>query len=260
MLLYSIFLGLAGLAVGSFLNVVIDRLPLRQSLMQPPSHCPACRRRLSVSDLIPVFSYLLLRGRCRTCNASIPMRILWVELATGVAFGLATWFLGLVPELAVVLFYFCVLLAIGVIDLEHGLILNALVYPAIIAAVAFSLAITLGDYKLSVVPEIASSAIGMGTGFVLFFLIAVLSRGGMGWGDVKMAAFMGAMLGFPSVIVAIFLAILSGGLSAVFLLVARLKGRKQTVPFGPFLAMGAFAALLWGQVIWDWYLRLFGLT
>ena len=260
MLFYSIYLGLAGLCVGSFLNVVIDRLPLRQSLMQPPSHCPACRRRLSVSDLIPVFSYLWLRGRCRTCHASIPVRILWVELVTGIAFGLSAWFMGLTPELAVVLFYFSLLLAIAVIDLEHGLILNVLVYPATIAAVAFSLAITLGDYKLAVVPEIAQAAIGFGTGFVLFFLIAVVSRGGMGWGDVKMAAFMGAMLGFPSVVVGIFLAILAGGLSAIFLLLARLKGRKQTVPFGPFLAMGAFAALLWGQMLWDWYLRLFGLT
>jgi leader peptidase (prepilin peptidase)/N-methyltransferase len=215
---------------------------------------------LSVVDLIPVASYLWLRGRCRTCGAKIPQRILWVELATGAAFGLLSWYVGLEPALAVVLFYFCLLLVIGVIDLEQGLILNILVYPGMVVALALGAVAALTSLDLSVVPTLGSAALGGGIGLVLFLLIVILSRGGMGLGDVKMAALLGLFLGFPLVFVGIFLAIFSGGLVAILLLLVRLKGRKQTVPFGPFLALGGFVALLWGPPILDWYLRLFGLT
>ncbi len=257
--LIPVFFALFGLVIGSFLNVVIDRLPAGQSLVSPPSHCPACGRRLGPFDLIPVVSYLWLRGRCRDCGARIPARILWVELVTGLAFGLLTWLLGLTPELAVALWYFCLLLALAVIDLEQGLLLNAIIYPAIVLALVLSAALTISGYNLEIVPTLGRAAIGGGFGLVTFLLIAILSRGGMGWGDVKMAALLGVMLGFPMVMVGIFLGIISGGLVAVILMLARLKGRKQTVPFGPFLALGAFAALLWGQPMLDWYLRLFGI-
>jgi leader peptidase (prepilin peptidase) / N-methyltransferase len=228
-------------------------------MISPPSHCPGCARRLGVSDLIPVISYLALKGRCRTCGARIPMRVLWVEMATGTAFGILAWYFGPTQALAAVLFYFCLLLAISIIDMEHSLILNVLVFPGMVIAMILSALATFTNI-VDFAPSLAGSGIGGAVGFGLFLLIALLSRGGMGLGDVKMAAFLGMMLGFPLVLVGIFMAIISGGLVAITLLITRKKGRKQAVPFGPFLALGGFAALLWGLPILDWYLRLFGLT
>ena len=247
---------LFGLVVGSFLNVVIDRLPAGQSLAAPPSHCPACRKRLSAADLIPVLSYGLLGGKCRYCKAPIPARLPIVEAATAIVFGLLFLRFGLSPGLFISLFYFCLLLVIAVIDLDRQLILNWLVYPAAPIAVGLSLF----AYKLDMVPDIEHAAIGCAIGFVLFLLIALLSRGGMGLGDVKMAALMGIMLGYPNVLVAVFVAIIAGGLTAIALLATRKKGRKQAIPFGPFLAFGTMLALLWGAPVWEWYTRLVGLT
>jgi leader peptidase (prepilin peptidase) / N-methyltransferase len=259
MLIVSVVLFvLIGLVIGSFLNVVIDRLPAGQSLAFPPSHCPSCQRRLTKVDLIPVVSYLRLKGRCRVCASPIPARIFWVELTTGLAFGLLYLYLGLSPELGVSLFYYCLLVVIAVIDIEKGLILNWLVYPGMVVALICSIFATQLAGDQVVVPSLARAAIGGGAGFILFLLIVLLSRGGMGIGDIEMAAFMGIMLGFPYILVGIFLAIVIGGLVAVGLLVTGVKGRKQTVPFGPFLAAGAFLALLWGPTFLNWYLRLFG--
>ena len=245
---------LVGLVIGSFLNVVIDRLPNRQSIVvNPPSHCPACQQRLQVKDLIPVLSYAWLRGRCRYCQTRIPIRLLLVELATGAAFGLLYWYFKLSPELAVALYYFCLLLVIAIIDLERQLILNWLAYPAIVIALGLSIFAS----PQALAPAISDAAIGGVIGFGVFLLIALLSRGGLGWGDVKMAALMGIMLGWRSALVAFFLAIIAGGLTAIALLATHTRGRKQAIPFGPFLALGAMLALLWGSTIWGWYTGLF---
>lgn len=240
-----------GLVAGSFMNVVIDRLPAGQSLVRPPSHCPTCKKRLTVADLIPVLSYGLLGGHCRYCKAPIPIRVPLVEAATGLTFGLLYMRFGLSPQLVVALFYFCLLLVIAVIDMDHQLILNRLVYPAALIATALSLT----AYRLDIVPDIEHAAIGCAIGLVLFLIIAILSRGGMGLGDVKMAALMGIILGYPAVLVAIFLAIAAGGLIAITLLATKIKGRKQGIPFGPFLALGTMLALIWGDTIWAWYAR-----
>jgi leader peptidase (prepilin peptidase)/N-methyltransferase len=252
-----------GLLVGSFLNVVIDRLPAGLSLAYPPSHCSSCNKRLAVKDLIPVLSYTLLKGRCRYCGERITLRIPLVEAFSAMAFALLFIYLRLTPALALAIFYFCLLLVIAVIDLEHQLILNWLVYPAAIIAIIISIIGTrLGFaqgmvhvWEHIVIPRISQAGIGFAIGFGIFLLIAVLSRGGMGIGDVKMAALMGIMLGYPSVLVAIFLAIMAGGIVAIVLLAARKKGRKQGIPFGPFLALGTMLALIWGSSIWGWYTR-----
>jgi leader peptidase (prepilin peptidase)/N-methyltransferase len=156
------------------------------------------------------------------------------------------------------LVYFCLLLVIFVIDFDHQLILNRLVYPAMAVALVMSILHTWAGFDLNAiafVPDLKHAAIGCGIGLVLFLLIVVFSRGGMGLGDVKMAALMGLMLGYPSVLVAIFLAIIAGGIIAIVLLVARKKGRKQAIPFGPFLALGTMLAMIWGNAIWGWYTR-----
>ena len=126
----TIVFALFGIAVGSFLNLCIDRLPTGRSLLYPPSHCDACQHRLSVKDLIPIFSYLWLHRRCRYCQAAIPQRVFWVEVGSGLLFALLYWYYGLSIELAVTAFYCCLFMVLGVIDLEHRLILNKITYPA----------------------------------------------------------------------------------------------------------------------------------
>jgi len=258
---------LLGIAVGSFLNVCIDRLPTGESLVFPASRCASCHHRLAIKDLIPVFSYLWLRGRCRHCQTPIPRRLLWVEIGTGILFGYLYWHYGLSAELAVAAGYCCLFLILMVIDLEHGLILNKVVYPSM--AVALIISIFLPPSKvvypdgavallLSSLPEpgIAQAAIGGGIGLFLFLLIVIISRGGMGWGDVKMAALIGIVTGYL-VFVALFLAVILGGLVAVGLLLFKLRKRKEGIPFAPYLSLGAMITLLFGKSILNWYLGLF---
>jgi len=258
---------LLGIAMGSFLNVCIDRLPTGESLVFPASRCASCHHRLAIKDLIPIFSYLWLHGRCRYCQAPIPRRLLWVEIGTGILFGYLYWHYGLSAELAVAAVYCCLFLILMVIDLEHGLILNKVAYPSI--AVALVISIFLPPSKvaypdgavallLGSLPElgIVQAAIGGGIGLFLFLLIVIISRGGMGWGDVKMAALIGIITGYL-VFVALFLAVILGGLVAVVLLLFKLKKRKEGIPFAPYLSFGAMITLLFGKSMLNWYLGLF---
>ena len=250
-----ILFAILGLVVGSFLNVCIDRLPQNKSIAFPPSHCEACQHKLAARDLIPVFSYLRLRGRCRYCQASIPRKLMWVELATAVIFALLYWHYGLSAELGVLIFYSCLFIVIFVIDLEHSLILNKVVYPGMIVALLLSL-YPWPWFSESLGMRVAYAALGGAIGFVIFLLIALVSRGGMGWGDVKLAALIGLATGFPMVFVAIIMAAILGGIVAVALMIAKKRGRREMIPFGPFLAVAAMVTLLWGSYILDWYLGL----
>jgi len=254
-ILLIIISAILGLAVGSFLNVCIDRLPQNKSIAFPPSHCEACQHKLAAKDLIPVFSYLRLRGCCRYCQVSVPRRLFWVELATGVVFALLAWHYGLSPALGIMAFYACLFIVIFVIDLEHGLILNKVVYPSLVVALLLAL-LPRPWLTQWIVTGIANAAIGGAIGFALFLLIAIVSRGGMGWGDVKLAALIGLAAGFPLVFLAIIMAAILGGIVAVAMVIAKKKQRRQTIPFGPFLAVAAMITLLWGSNIMNWYLGL----
>jgi len=244
-----IFSGLLGLIIGSFLNVCIDRLPANKSLIYPPSHCDTCQHPIQFLDNIPIVSYLWLRGKCRYCGAKIPQRILWVELSTGILFAFLFWRYELTWEFPLIAFYSCILLVLAFIDLQHKLILNVIVYPA--AIIAFIVGFFIPDF------DVYKGVLGGAIGFAILMLPALISRRGMGWGDVKMAGLIGLMTGYPRVIAGLFLGILSGGLIAITLLIFRKKSRKDAIPFGPFLALGAFIALIYGQEIIDWYLSLF---
>jgi leader peptidase (prepilin peptidase)/N-methyltransferase len=252
-IIWMVLFVLLGMTIGSFLNVCIDRLPSHQSLVFPASHCTSCQRRLSVKELIPVFSYIWLRGRCRYCQAPIPRRLLWVEIGTGAIFAFLYWYYGFSIELGVVAFYFCLFLIILVIDFEHHLILNKVIYPSVVVALALSIFLP----ELDSVPSIASAAAGGAVGLGLFLLIIIVSRGGMGWGDVKMAALIGLVTGFPLIFVTILLAVILGGLVAWILILLKIKSRKQSIPFGPFLSLATMATLLWGSDILNWYLSFF---
>ena len=205
---------LLGLAIGSFLNVCIDRLPASQSIIRLPSHCNSCNQTLMVRDLVPLFSYLWLRGRCRYCSARIPIRLPIVELATCFLFAFLTWHYGLSPQLAMALVYACIFLIIFVIDLEQGLILNAVAYPGMALAFVFSFFWSWPD---TIWPDIGvlSALLGGAVGFSFMLLPYLISRGGMGGGDVMLAALIGLVTGFPLVFVALLLGILSGGLLAI---------------------------------------------
>ena len=243
-----------GLAVGSFLNVCIDRLPKKESIVKGRSHCDSCGRLLSPAELVPVASYLILKGRCRTCRARIPARVMVIEGVTGALFGVLVGVYGVTPVTTVLAIYGCILLVVFIIDLDHKLILNVVVYPSIILALVVA-AIVSPPWLGGIGPiPLVNSLLGAATGFGLLFIIALLARGGMGWGDVKFAAFMGAATGFPLVIVALFLGIVAGGVAGIFLLASGKKGRKQGIPFGPFLTIGTMAAMLWGQPMLMWYL------
>jgi leader peptidase (prepilin peptidase)/N-methyltransferase len=178
-----------------------------------------------------------------------------VELATGLIFALLYWHYRLSPELGVMIFYACLFIIISVIDLEHGLILNKVLYPSMVIALLLSL------YPLPWLPEsigirVASAALGGAIGFAILFLIALVSRGGMGWGDVKLAALIGLATGFPLVFLSIIMGAIIGGIVAVALVIAKKRTRRETIPFGPFLALAAMITLLWGNNILEWYLRL----
>lgn len=247
-LLAAIF-AVGGAAVGSFLNVCIDRLPAGGSIIRPPSFCDSCQRRIPRRELIPLLSFLWLRRRCSQCGASIPWRVFWVETATGLSFALLYWHFGLTAELAVALFYFSLFIVIFVIDLEHQLILNRIVYPA--TAIALIINIFIPE------PGFLNGLLGGGVGFAVLLAPALIFRGGMGWGDVKMAGLIGLVVGWPQVLVAVVGGIVVGGLVAALLLLLRLKGRKDAIPFGPFLSLTAMVTIVYGQELLDWYLGLF---
>ena len=255
-----IFYVLLGAAIGSFLNVCIDRLPRQQSIWQPPSHCPDCGRGLGPLELIPVVSYLALRGRCRTCGAAIPRRVLVVEVFTALLFAVLWGYYGPGSLLVVATVYTCILVVVFFIDLEHRLVLNRVVYPSAALALVLSLLATVpGDPLLltPTVPTLFSALAGGAVGFVAIYLPAWLSRGGMGAGDVKLAAFLGLALGLPAVLAGLFLGFAAGGLVAAFLLITKLRGRRDPVPYAPFLAAGGWLAILYGNQMMAWYLARF---
>lgn len=248
---------LLGLAIGSFLNVCIDRLPGGRSIISPPSQCDQCGRRLSAPDLAPIISYLWLRGRCRYCRAALPKRLVMVEAACGALLGGLYLFFGLEPEFGVAALWACVFIVVFVIDLEQGLVLNVIVYPGM--AVALALAGTVdvpwmqGAGGMDRWPQIAIAGLGGGVGLLFFLVVAVaaevvLGKEGLGWGDVKLAALIGLVCGFPMVVFVIVLG------AAIGLVMALLMGRLktgQTIPFGSALAVASLAAILAGKAIVD---------
>jgi leader peptidase (prepilin peptidase)/N-methyltransferase len=240
---------LFGFAVGSFLNVLIARLPEGRSIVRPGSACPRCGAPIAWFDNIPVMSWLLLGARCRQCREPISWRYPAVEALTAMLFALAFLRRGWGPDLPVVLALIAALIAITGIDLDHQIIPDVITLPGI--ATGFLLALLPGGLSW------LDSLIGMLAGGGIFFLIILASRGGMGGGDMKLGAMLGAFLGWKLALVGFMIAALAGGVFAILLLALGRKGRKDAVPFGPFLALGGLLSLLWGGDILAWYLGAF---
>lgn len=235
-----------GAALGSFLNVCIYRIPEEESVVFPPSHCLGCGNRLLARDLIPIFSFVFLRGRCRHCQARISWQYPLVELATGLLFVLVWLSTGYSWATLAGWVFVAVLLTVTVIDLRHMIIPDQILLAGILMGLPFLFLNSRWDMLWGIAAGLAAGA------FML--AIAVVSRGGMGGGDIKLAAFMGLFLGPQMVGLALFLAFLVGGLIGIGLLVTGKKGRKDAVPFGPYLALGGVLALLQGADIINWYL------
>jgi leader peptidase (prepilin peptidase)/N-methyltransferase len=240
-----------GLVIGSFLNVVIVRLPEGRSIWRPRSSCPGCGTPIAWHDNIPLLSFAILRGRCRTCGRAIALRYPLVEAATGALFALSYLVFGPTPDFLVAAVFLAALVAITGIDLAHQIIPDVITLPGILAGVVATLATSRVSWLESLVGIVVCGGI--------FFVIILASRGGMGGGDMKLGAMLGAFLGWKLGLLALMLGVLAGGAVALCLLVLGRKGRKEAIPFGPFLALGGAITMLWGETILSWYLDRFPL-
>ncbi len=241
--------GLLGLVVGSFLNVLIHRVPLRQSVVWPASRCPVCAEAIRPKENVPLLSYLLLRGRCGSCKGRISARYPAVEALTGLLFAAATHKFGVGYELLSALVLIAVLIALAGIDLEHRLLPNVVTGPAALAGFALSVLESPDGWWLYLLSAFAMAA--------ALFALAIVYPGGMGMGDVKMGGMLGAFLG-PYAALAVFLGSLVGALTGGLLIVAGKMQPRQALPFGVFMAFGGLVTLFVGPELWNFYLDLFG--
>lgn len=246
-------LGAFGLIVGSFLNVCIHRLPRNESLVWPGSHCPSCGKPIRWFDNVPVLSYALLAGRCRQCRTRIPLKYPLVELATLGLFLAHYWALGWQPLLAVRLLFSAALVVLFVIDLEHQILPNRITLPGVAAGLLASVFFE---------PGWRDSLLGILLGGGLLLAIAeayfrVRREEGLGLGDVKMLAMVGAFLGWPQVLVTLVLSSVAGSLVGIALVVAGRGTMKYALPYGTFLALGAAASSLMGDTIVAWYVSFY---
>ncbi len=246
--------GLLGLLIGSFLNVVIHRVPQRVSVVRPRSSCPECGAAISNRDNIPVLSWVLLRGRCRHCAHPIPVRYPLVEVATAVLFAVTAVRIGAEWELPAYLLFTAVLIAVTVIDLQHFIVPNRIVFPTLYVSVPLLAlaALLAGEWS-----PLWTALIGALIGGVSLFVIHFVYPRGMGMGDVKLALVLGLYLGWlgiDHVVLGLFLGFLLGAVIGLGLIALRLRSRKDHVPFAPFLAAGAYLAVLFGEPLLRWYL------
>ena len=254
-----------GLIIGSFLNCVIYRLSKKESFLKNRSYCPRCKHTLKWQDLIPIFSFLILKGKCRYCKKSISFQYPLVEFATASLFTFIIFqnlgFLFSTPFifwLLSICFLFLVssfLIIIFVYDLKHYIIPDKVIYPAILVSCIWYLISSIffsSHTKYYILNTIYSA---FGAAFFFLAIVLLTREKGMGMGDVKLAFFMGLLLGFPNILVALFLSFFLGAVIGIILIITGKKTFKSEVPFGPFLVTGTFLALFFGERIIDFYFR-----
>ena len=254
MTLLVVLVGLVGVLIGSFLNVVIWRVPRGESIVRPPSHCPSCDRPIAPRDNIPVLSWLLLRGRCRHCGARISARYPLVELLTAAVWVALALRIGLSADLPAFLYLGAIGVALALIDIDVKRLPNAIVLPSYpVLAVLLLVAAAVDDRWGDLLRAVAGGAIL----YAVYFLLVLVYPRGMGFGDVKLAGLLGAALawlGWGELAVGGFAAFLFGGVFGLLLMVVRRAGRRSQIPFGPWMLLGAFVAVLWGGALADLYL------
>jgi leader peptidase (prepilin peptidase) / N-methyltransferase len=252
-LVVVVYASLCGLVVGSYLNVVIYRLPRGLSTVLPRSRCPVCGSPIRARDNLPVLSYLLLRGRCRWCGAPIARRYPLIELATGALFAACALRFGPTFEALTAALFCALMIVLAAIDVEHYLLPDRITLPGIVAGLALQPWIAGGDFRAALL----GAALGAG---VLLAVRAAWSlirhEEGMGLGDVKMLALIGAFLGWRGAAVAFVVAVVAGAAVGLGLVALRRGGLRRRLPFGLFLAGGGLIALFWGRALSAAYLRL----
>ena len=250
-----------GLCFGSFLNVIVYRMPQKISIIDPPSSCPACKNRLGVIDLIPLFGYLLLRGKCRYCAAGISFRYPLVELLTGLLFVVVFDHFSFSAEGFFYLALLYILFAVTLIDLEHRIVPNSLVAAGLIIGLLFYLPVLL-SYLADIPPWLLignrplDALLGFAVGGGLLLIIILVCRGGMGAGDMKLMAIIGLFVGLRGVAVVLLAAFIFGALVGIVMMILGKATRKDALPFAPYLALATVVEVFWGEAIWNWYINL----
>jgi prepilin signal peptidase PulO-like enzyme (type II secretory pathway) len=239
-----------GLIIGSFLNCVIYRIEKGESFFKGRSYCPNCRHVLGSLDLIPIFSFLFLKGRCRYCRKKISLQYPLIEMFTGLLFLLIFYFYYFSFQSFLLWFIFSLLAIVFVYDFKHYLIPDKVIYLAVVSACIFSF--FFGHYQFL---NYLLSAAGI---FIVFYSMVILSRETwMGMGDAKLVFLMGMLLGWPNILIALFSAAFLGSLIGILMIIMKKKKINSQIPFGPFLVTGSVVSFFWGQEIINWYFNLF---
>ena len=243
-----------GILIGSFLNVCIYRIPKEESIAFPSSHCPKCNTSLKWYDNIPVFSYIILGRKCRYCKSKISPQYPLIELSNAIIYLLLFYKFNLTVDFVFYALISSVLIIITIIDLKEMIIPDSLVITILILSILHKLS----NYILYKTPiNLLDSIGGLVLAGGLFIIIILVSKGGMGGGDVTLIGVLGFILGIKHIFLTIFLSFILGAIISIFLLITKIKGRKDPIPFGPFIILGFMITLFWGQQLINWYVNMF---
>lgn len=247
----SLLVFLYGIVIGSFLNVCIYRIPREESIAFPPSHCTNCGYELKWTDLFPILSYIFLRGKCRSCGEKISIKYPLIELLNGAIYVLLFLQFGF----SIIFFKYCfftsIIIVIGMIDFETKFVYRITTGIGLIGGVIFTIIQVINNKTVFM-----DSLIGLFIGAGIILLIVIITRG-MGEGDIEIAALCGLFLGIKGILVTLFLSFVIGGIVSVLILALKLKGRKDEIAFGPYLAIGGMVSMLWGSKILEIYMNVF---
>ncbi|HHW56715.1 MAG TPA: prepilin peptidase [Clostridia bacterium] len=247
-ILLYILIFLFGTIIGSFLNVVIYRTPRKESIVYPPSHCPKCEHELNAIDLMPILSYILLKGRCRYCKEKISIRYPVVETLTGILFLIIYYKFGLDFKAFSYIFLASLLISISFIDMEHKIIPNKIIIAGFIGGIIFRMLM----YNYGFMDYIIGLLLGGG----ILLLISLISGGEMGGGDIKLMALIGLFVGWKLTIVTLFLSVVIGALAGAILVALKIKGRKDYISFAPYISLAWLISILYGYEILNFYIKL----
>ena len=246
-----ILIFILGLIVGSFSNVCIYRIPRNESIIYPASHCPKCRTKIKIIDNIPLLSYILLKGSCRNCKSKISIQYPIVEFLTGLIYLIIYLIYGLSIQSLIYIILSSALIIITFIDLNEQIVPDVISLPGIVIGFILSFFIPYISFIDSALGVVA------GGGIILIIGLAglvIFKKEAMGGGDVKLAAMIGAFLGWKYVIISLFLGFFLGALAGIILILSKIKSTEDVVPFGPFIVLGSLITLLWGEKIITWYI------
>ena len=263
LIFYSVIIFALGLIVGSFLNVVIFRLRAKEKLIFSRSHCPKCKKKLTVKDLIPVFSFIIQKGKCCYCHKKISWQYPLVELVTGVSFLLIFLkfynndLLAISYQLLAYWFFAAILIIIFVYDFKYYLIPDKVIYPALIITLIFQILFSILNTQYSILNIIIGSLI---PGLFFLYLVLISKEKWLGAGDIKLGFLCGLMLGYPNILVALFISFIFGALIGIALILSKKKGLKDQVPYGSFLTASTFLTFFIGNQIINWYMGFLGLS